>query len=287
VDLYVRQASDFIQRCRNEEALRQSEERFRDLSQRLELDVLARTKELEDKNTDLWRQSEQVRELSHHLLRAQDEERRHIARELHDSAGQTLAVLGMNVTQLVRHAERVAPELAKQGEEIEGVVRQLNREIRTASYLLHPPLLDESGLSLALNGYVQGFTERSGIVTTLDIAEDFGRLPSDTELAIFRLVQEALTNIHRHSDSKTASVHVSLEGQNVRVEVTDRGKGIPREQLTAIRTGTSGVGIRGMQERLHHLGGTISIESSGTGTRVLANVPIGKGLVSHTTASHS
>jgi len=222
------------------------------------------------------------------LLRSQDEERRHIARELHDSAGQTLAVLGMNVTQLVRHAERVArvaPELAKQGEEIECIVQQLNREIRTASYLLHPPLLDESGLSSALSGYVQGFTERSGVVTTLDIAEHFGRLPSDMELAIFRLVQEALTNIHRHSDSKTASVYVSLEEQSVRVEVTDRGKGIPPEQLIAIQTGTSGVGIRGMQERLRHLGGTISIESSGSGTRVLASLPIGEELASHTAAS--
>ena len=108
---------------------------------------------------------------------------------------------------------------------------------------------------------------------------------SDMELAIFRLVQEALTNIHRHSDSKIASVHVSLEEQSVRIEVTDRGKGIPPEQLIAIQTGTSGVGIRGMQERLRHLGGTISIESSGSGTRVLASVPIGKELASHTAAS--
>src|SRR5579864_3792343 len=138
------------------------------------------------------------------LMKIQDEERRRIARELHDSAGQTLTVLGLSLAQLVKRAEASAADLAKEGKEIEQVVQQLHREIRTTSYLLHPPSLDECGLASALSWYVQGVTERSGLAITLSIAEDFGRLPSDMELAIFRVVQECLTNIHRHAESKTA-----------------------------------------------------------------------------------
>ena len=141
------------------------------------------------------------------LMKAQDEERRRIARELHDSAGQTLTVLGLSLAQLVEQAQVIAPELAKEGKEIEGVVQQLSREIRTTSYLLHPPLLDECGLASALKCYVEGLAERSRVAITLDVANNVGRLPSDMELAIFRLVQECLTNIHRHSGSKTLSEH--------------------------------------------------------------------------------
>src|SRR6202167_611853 len=133
------------------------------------------------------------------LMKTQDEERRRIARELHDSAGQTLAVLSMGLAQLVHRVEGIAPELAREGKEIEAMVQQLHREIRTTSYLLHPPLLDESGLASALNWYVEGLADRSDIAITLEVADDVGKLPSDMELAIFRLVQECLTNIHRHS----------------------------------------------------------------------------------------
>ena len=274
LDLYARQATDFIERCRIEEGLRENEERLRRLSQALDLEVRARTKELEDKNADLLRQSEQVRELSHILLRTQEEERRHIARELHDSAGQTLAVIGMYVAQLVRDAERAAPGIAERGKEIEDLVQQLSRGIRTTSYLLHPPLLDESGLSSALNEYVQGVAGRGGVAITLEIAENLGRLSKDMELVIFRFVQECLTNIHRHSGSTTARVRVLLEGSGVCVEVTDQGKGIPPERLIEIQIGGSGVGIRGMRERLRHLGGTLNIESNSSGTRVAATIPI-------------
>jgi signal transduction histidine kinase len=274
LDLYARQATDFIERCRIEEGLRTNEERLRTLSQALDLEVRARTKELEDKNADLLRQSEQVRELSHILLRTQDEERRYIARELHDSAGQTLAVLGMNVARFAREAQSAAPGIVERGKEIADLVQQLSREIRTTSYLLHPPLLDESGLSSALKEYVQGLTERSGIAITVDVDEGLGRLPRDMELAIFRLVQECLTNIHRHSGSTTARIRVFLDGGSVRVEVTDQGKGIPPQRLTEIQTGASGVGIRGMRERLRHLGGTLNIESNSSGTRVSATIPV-------------
>ena len=218
------------------------------------------------------------------LMKAQDEERRRIARELHDSAGQTLTVLGLSLAQLVERAQVIAPELAKEGKEIEGVVQQLHREIRTTSYLLHPPLLDECGLASALNWYVEGLARRSGIAITLDVADTVGRLPSDMELAIFRLVQECLTNIHRHSGSKTAVIRIFVEGGSLHVEVSDQGKGIPSERLAEIRSGGGGVGIRGMQERLRRLGGTMTIESDGSGTRVVASVPIPKEVRSTETA---
>jgi PAS domain S-box-containing protein len=218
------------------------------------------------------------------LMKIQDEERRRIARELHDSAGQTLTVLGMSLAQLVQRAEVVSPELAREGEEIEGVVQQLSREIRTTSYLLHPPLLDELGLSSALNWYVEGLAQRSGIAIKLDIADNFGRLPSDVELAIFRLVQECLTNVHRHSGSKTASIRIFSERESLHVEVSDQGKGIPPERLAKIRSGGSGVGVRGMQERLRQFGGEMSIEVTGSGTRVSASIPLPKDAHSTETA---
>jgi PAS domain S-box-containing protein len=208
------------------------------------------------------------------LMKIQDEERRRIARELHDCAGQTLTVLSLSLAQLVQKAEGIAPELVKDGKEIEEVVQQLHREIRTTSYLLHPPLLDECGLASALNWYVEELSRRSGIALKLDIADNVGRLPSEMELAVFRLVQECLTNIHRHSGSKTADIRVFVKGGNLCVEVTDEGKGIPPERLAEIRTGGSGVGIRGMRERLRQFGGELMIESNGSGASVIACVPV-------------
>src|SRR6202522_3355010 len=210
------------------------------------------------------------------LMKAQDEERRRIARELHDSAGQTLAVLGMNLAQLVHRAESIAPELAREGKEIEAIVQQLHREIRTASYLLHPPLLDESGLASALNWYVEGLTERSHVAITLDVPENVGRLPSDMELAIFRLVQECLTNVHRHSGSKTALIRVGREKESVRTEVRDHGKGLSPDRLLEIQSRGAGVGIRGIRERIRQFHGEIKIESNGSGTSVIVTIPIPK-----------
>jgi PAS domain S-box-containing protein len=194
------------------------------------------------------------------LMKTQDEERRRIARELHDSAGQTLTVLGLSLAELVQRAEIIAPELVKGGKEIEGVVQQLHREIRTTSYLLHPPLLDECGLSSALSWYVEGLAQRSGIAIKLDNADNFGRLPSDMELAIFRLVQECLTNIHRHSGSKTADIRMFVEAESLHVEVSDQGKGIPPERLAEIRSGGSGVGGKRSSETAltTHLGSEVS-----------------------------
>jgi PAS domain S-box-containing protein len=210
------------------------------------------------------------------LMRAQDEERRRIARELHDSAGQTLAVLAMNLPQLVQSVEGIAPELAEKGREIEAMIRQLQNEIRTTSYLLHPPLLDEIGLASALNCYVGGLAERSQVAITLDVAANVGRLPSDMELAIFRLVQECLTNIYRHSDSKTALIRIGLEGEKIRIQVKDHGKGISPERMLEIQSHGSGVGIMGIRERIRQFHGEMKLESNGSGTSVIVTIPIPK-----------
>lgn len=211
------------------------------------------------------------------LMKMQDEERRRIARELHDSAGQTLTVLGLSLAQLVQKAEAIAPELAKQGKEIEGVVQQLHREIRTTSYLLHPPLLDECGLSSALNWYAQGVAERSGVAINLRVSDDLGRLPPEMELAIFRMVQECLTNIHRHAESKTASIRVPRENESISIVVRDEGKGISAERLAEIQSSRgSGVGLGGIRERLSQFNGAMKIESNGSGTTVRAMIPIPK-----------
>jgi PAS domain S-box-containing protein len=255
-----------------------AEENSRKLAESLEAEVRARTKELEQRNAEVVMQSDQLRDLSWHLLRTQDEERRHIARELHDSAGQTLAVLGMNVEQLVQKAAHASPELTADAEAIEETVRQLHRDIRTTSYLLHPPLLDESGLSSALQWYVQGLLERSGLNIALDISEDFGRLPREMELVVFRLVQECLTNIHRHSGSSTAQIKLTRGAQEIRVDIRDQGKGMSPERLAEVRSGGSGVGVRGMRERLRQFSGSMLIESGKSGTRVFVIIPLANAL---------
>ncbi len=210
------------------------------------------------------------------LMKIQDEERRRIARELHDSAGQTLTVLGLSLAQLVQDAESVAPQLAESGKQIEEIVQQLHREIRTTSYLLHPPLLDEAGLSSALRWYVEGAEERSGMSIDLSISDKLGRLPADMELAVFRIVQECLTNIHRHAESKTGSIRIARQNGAIRIEVHDQGKGMPPERLAEIQTRGSGVGIRGIRERLRQFHGEMKIESDASGTRFFATIPLPK-----------
>ncbi len=274
LNLYARQAADFIQRARTEETLRQNEERLRAMAQSLDAEVRARTKELEERNNQVLQQAQKLRELSWALLRTEDEERRRISRELHDSAGQTLAVISMGLSQLIEAAKSKAPELAQQAEETRSFVQQLSSEIRTASYLLHPPLLDESGLGPALSWYIRGLSERSGLKISLHISDDFGRLSRDLELVIFRLVQEALTNIHRHSGSPTASICLRRQGQHVTVEVKDQGKGIAPDRLAEIQSSGSGVGIQGMRERLRQFRGEMNIQSDCSGTTVTAIIPV-------------
>ena len=217
-------------------------------------------------------------QLSARLLRLQDEERRRIARELHDSVGQTLAALSMNLSAVGSEIKRLSKTAGLVADSAT-LVNDMSTDIRTISYLLHPPLLDEAGLSSALTWYIKGFSERSKIEVDLDIPEDFGRLPRDLETAVFRIVQECLTNIHRHADSPVAKVRIAQREGHIRVEVQDKGKGIPsqeRAEIISSVNGTPGVGIRGMRERLRQLGGTLELSSDGEGkgTLIAARLPI-------------
>jgi signal transduction histidine kinase len=221
---------------------------------------------------EVLQQSDQLRELSNRLLQTQDEERRHIARELHDSAGQLIAAMGMNLGGITRHGKDNA-ELAKALEDTQDLLQQLNREIRTTSYLLHPPLLDESGLPGAIRLYMEGLRERSGLDIELNISESFGRLPADIELAVFRIVQESLTNIHRHSGSKTATIRLFHDADSIELEIQDHGKGISAEKLAALKEGRTGVGITGIRERVRHFKGVMDIRSNGTGATISVTLP--------------
>jgi PAS domain S-box-containing protein len=263
-----------IERAKIEAKLRDSEERLRKLAETLESEVRARTKELEERNAEVLLQAETVQTLSSSLMHVQDDERRHIARELHDSAGQTLTVLGMNLATVSQLAGAADARLQEQVSEARKAVDQLTQEIRTASYLLHPPLLDEIGVSATLTWYVEGLAERSGLKISLDLPEDLGRFSRDAELVVFRVVQECLTNIHRHSGSKTAAIRLALCDGVVAVEVQDSGSGMSLEKLTEIESSASGVGIRGMRERVRQLGGRILIHSDGPGTTVSVTLPV-------------
>ncbi|HXP70131.1 MAG TPA: sensor histidine kinase, partial [Candidatus Dormibacteraeota bacterium] len=265
--------NDITQQKQSEKALRESENRLRALTDTLETQVRIRTEQLMRRNTEVLNQAEQLRDLSHRMMQIQDEERRHIARELHDSAGQVLTVLAMELSTLVRNAQEKAPEIAESAEQARELVHQLTSEIRTTSYLLHPPLLDEEGLKAAISLYVRGLAERSGLDITFDISEGFGRLPRDMELAVFRLVQECLTNIHRHSGSKVATIRMKRAGRCVFLEVEDSGSGISPEKLLEIQSQGGGVGIRGMRERVLRCRGEMKIESEGRGTKLSITLP--------------
>jgi PAS domain S-box-containing protein len=221
------------------------------------------------------RAEEGLRVISGTLLHLQDEERRRLARELHDSAGQIIAALSMNLTPLESESGRIGPSAAKAVEDSLRLVNELSKDVRTISYLLHPPLLDEVGLSSALRSFLEGFTERSKIKVDLEIQDDFGRLAQDLETAVFRVVQECLTNVHRHSGSPVAKIRIARSNGRVRVEVEDHGKGIPPEKKTAMNSvGVPGVGITGMRERLRQLGGRFEIKSNAVGTVIVAELPV-------------
>jgi PAS domain S-box-containing protein len=266
-------ARDVTEQKRTERALRESQERLRELAQGLESQVHIRTQELEQRNAEVLQQSEQLRGLSNRLVQTQDEERRRISRELHDSAGQILTALGLNLSNISELARQSLP-VDKTVEDSHALVQQLSKEIRTLSYLLHPPLLDENGLSQAIHWYVQGLAERSDLKIELDVSQDFGRLPAEMELSVFRIVQESLTNIHRHSDSKTATIRLSRAAEGVCLEIEDAGKGISAEKLAGMQGQRSGVGITGMRERIRHFAGTMDIQSNDRGTKISVKLPV-------------
>ena len=221
------------------------------------------------------RAEEKLRKLSLQLSHVQDEERRRIARELHDSTGQKLAALSMTVGLLQDAPSAPAGKTEKMFADCLAMIEQCAQEIRTFSYLLHPPLLDELGLAAAIGDYVEGFSKRSGVQVVLDVPPDLERLPDEVELALFRVVQESLGNIHRHAGTPTARIHLVYDAEQVMLEVSDQGRGMSAETLRAIEGGhwSAGVGIAGMRERLRLLGGRLEIESGGQGTLIRAIIP--------------
>lgn len=230
----------------------------------LEFKVKERTRELDHSNRE-------VRDLNARLLRLQDEERRRLARELHDSTGQMLAAMKIYLSRLSHEAKGrdTEPLIA----ETIAINEELTAQIRTMSYLLHPPLLDELGLASALAWYIEGFTQRSKIAVDLKVSSEFSRLPEDFELTAFRVVQECLTNIHRHSGSPSAKIALTQNPDQVRIEVIDSGSGIPSDRMRDGKI-VQGIGLMGIQERMKQLGGCLEIRSSGEGTTVIAILPL-------------
>jgi two-component system NarL family sensor kinase len=215
----------------------------------------------------------ELQNLTQHLLKVRDEERRKLARDLHDSTGQTLAALKISASLLeesCREVQAVQPIVS----EVMQLADQAIEEIRTMSYLLHPPLLDEVGFACAAEWYIEGFAKRSGINVRADIVSPRERLPKSVEIALFRVLQESLTNVHRHSGASDASVHFLHVGDGVILEIRDFGKGIPEERLRLLQSASAkaGVGLAGMRERLRELNGKLEIESDCHGTSMRATV---------------
>ena len=234
--------------------------------------------ELVETNEALRVTESSLRQLSGRLLQLQDEERRRIARDLHDTTGQKIAALSMSLDRVARLIDSKKPERQEALDEGREIVRMIGEEIRTLSYLLHPPLLDESGLGSAIRWYSEGFQKRSGIKLNVNISPDIGRLSTEVEMALFRVVQESLTNVHRYSGSPDADISVTTEGDALKLQVVDHGKGIEAGSARVKVEGIAalGVGIPGMRERLRQLGGQLEVDFGRDGTRVSASVPIKK-----------
>jgi PAS domain S-box-containing protein len=216
-----------------------------------------------------------LRQLSARLLKLQDEERRRIARDLHDTTGQKIAVLSMTLDRLAKLVDTKKVGVKDALTESRDVVGKIGEEIRTLSYLLHPPLLDECGLASAVLWYAEGFKKRSGIHLNVAIDEELVRLTTDAETALFRVLQESLTNVHRYSGSASAEIRIFQSPSKVHLEIVDHGKGVKAGTEPSAFAGapTLGVGIPGMRERIRQLGGQLEVEFSKDGTRVHASLP--------------
>lgn len=225
--------------------------------------------------TEKKKSEEALRQLSSHLIQSQDYERRRIARELHDSEAQDLSALLMSLSKFKRHNTHLDKESEAILADCTELANQCLRGVRTLSYLLHPPLLDELGLLSALHWYIEGFGKRSGIAVEVDLPKSIDRLPSDVEMSLFRVVQESLTNIHRHSGSPIARISLKQADSGLHLKVEDNGKGIDAAKLEKKNEHSMiGIGIAGMRERLRQLGGELTIESAPGLTMVRATVPL-------------
>jgi signal transduction histidine kinase len=232
---------------------------------------------VQERTIELQRARETLRVLSARLMQAQDDERRRVARELHDSAGQYLAAIQMNLSSVQAQSSDLPQAIqARLADSVE-MVSRCTAEIRTLSYLLHPPLLDEMGLASAIAWFAEGFSQRSGIPVALDIPCDLPRFSPDVETAIFRVVQQSLANIHRHSLGSAARIHLAVDAGQLTVEISDDGQGVPPDILARFRESRQlpGVGISGMRERISNMGGSFNLHSSSSGTTITATVPGG------------
>jgi signal transduction histidine kinase len=270
------------QRLRTFTRAKQKAQTLKAANEELEILVNERTKKLKQENQQILEQAgilemanQGLRQLSAHLLHVQDEERRRIARDLHDNTAQSLALLSMNLSALEAEATEWYPDLAEGLSENLGIVKRISTELRKFSYLLHPPLLDEVGLESALRWYVDGFGQSSRIKINLELPANLDRLPPNLETAIFRVVQECLTNIHLHSESPTATIRISQSSGKISLEIKDEGKGIAPEKLSKLASpGLWGLGLRSILERIKDFQGDLEITSHGRGTQINVNVPL-------------
>ena len=270
------------QNAANERKRVNVEQQLRAANEQLDLKIQERTSELTRSNQLLHREiqrrvqtEEMLRKLSARILTLQDEERRRLGRELHDSAGQLLAALHINLGVIAQRTQN-DPSLSTRVADSAALADQVISEIRTLSYLLHPPMLDEAGLASAVEWYARGFSDRSKIAVDLDIDSALPRFPTEVETAIFRIVQESLVNIHRHSGSRTAYISLRANIEGALLTIRDEGCGIPPDILKSMEEGGAniGVGIGGMRERARQLGGAISIRRTNPGTLVEVSLPV-------------
>jgi PAS domain S-box-containing protein len=271
---FAKVTRDFTDRMRAQEALRLAN-----------ADLTAEVAERKSAEAKLATSEKSLRDLSLHLLRTQDQERKRIGRDLHDSLGQYLAVLKMNLESLESGVGSASNGFAEQLASCVRLADDALKEVRTISYLLYPPLLEEMGLKSAIPWYLDGFSKRSNIQTTFEADPDFRRITPEAELALFRILQESLTNVHRHSGSASAAVKLSQVNGEAVLEISDSGKGISPKLLQEFGddwAGSLGVGLRGMNARVSQLGGKLEVQSTGKGTVVKACVPVSETLNSLT-----
>ena len=259
--------SDITEEVRIAEELQKAHDELEHRVRERTADLVQSNQSLQTEIAERKQAEKEVQDLSRRMMRVQEEERRNLARELHDGATQNLVALSLNMAQ-IRGSGADAPATAAMVDECMRLVEDCTNELRTISYLLHPPLLEELGLGRTLRGYVEGFGRRSGIAVTMTAPGDLERLGFDVELAVFRIVQEALSNIHRHSHSSTAHILLVRQDAALALEISDQGRGIPSGKDIA------GVGLAAMRERVRLLRGSLDIKTGSTGTTITISLPL-------------